>query len=581
MTRPPRLIGADIQGEFDFAAYLGRFQYIPQPGTCFTRAAMLATGQWRDKVSYAADADFWMRMASRFPTMKLNQRVARYRYHTGQRDTQRAQIARDWAIAVSDLLRQNVLDRRQSRYARMGIYLAHYRYAKPECWWVRTRMLYGALFANPVAVLDQRFPKRELLPARDPLFRFLSRVKRKLGFRPRSALVNLLTKSRTLLGVLLLDLPRFILRLSGRKNEYLAICNRDERLEASPDGLGFRCDWKWASELHAPKHLPYLGLRLVKRALRDHPIRRLRAPDTAEGQVVSFVIGHRGMDRLPHLLATLESIAGQKAVSVECVVVEQDSVARIVEYLPAWVHYVHTPPPTPDMPYCRSWAFNIGVNHVNGSVLVLHDNDMLVPADYAANISTLMGLGYEVVNLKRFVIYLCERHTHAVFDGTVGVTDVAPFSIVQNLEGGGTVAITRQAYDEIGGIDESFIGWGGEDSEFWERAQTRNVWPCVAADSPPLASQSTGEAAGEPGWTKALSRARLQACRRTNCSIAPDTTRTDGWAQKAGCLMPFLRTTDFCWHFSLAMTVGAQCKERLSHARQWGFKIAAMSRLRK
>jgi hypothetical protein len=26
-------------------------------------------------------------------------------------------------------------------------------------------------------------------------------------------------------------------------------------------------------------------------------------------------------------------------------------------------------------------------------------------------------------------------------------------------------------------MDESFIGWGGEDNEFWERAATLKVWP--------------------------------------------------------------------------------------------------------
>jgi hypothetical protein len=26
-------------------------------------------------------------------------------------------------------------------------------------------------------------------------------------------------------------------------------------------------------------------------------------------------------------------------------------------------------------------------------------------------------------------------------------------------------------------MDESFVGWGGEDNEFWERAQTLRVWP--------------------------------------------------------------------------------------------------------
>ncbi|MGH8106448.1 MAG: galactosyltransferase-related protein, partial [Arenimonas sp.] len=52
-----------------------------------------------------------------------------------------------------------------------------------------------------------------------------------------------------------------------------------------------------------------------------------------------------------------------------------------------------------------------------------------------------------------------------------------PESIMQNSEGGGSIAITRKAYEEIGGFDESFIGWGGEDNEFWERAKTRRLWP--------------------------------------------------------------------------------------------------------
>ena len=48
---------------------------------------------------------------------------------------------------------------------------------------------------------------------------------------------------------------------------------------------------------------------------------------------------------------------------------------------------------------------------------------------------------------------------------------------MQNAEAGGSLAMARSAFFAIGGYDESFIGWGGEDNEFWERAQTRRVWP--------------------------------------------------------------------------------------------------------
>jgi glycosyltransferase involved in cell wall biosynthesis len=180
------LTGADVLGAFDFAAYLGRFQYIPQPGTCFTRRAMEATGNWRDTVSYAADADFWMRIACRFPVTKVSRRLARYRYHDEQRDTRRARIARDWAGVVNDLIASGKLNARERRHARMGIHLARYRYAAPDAWRERTRELYAAMLANPAGVFNSRFPKRELLPGREPLWNLLSRIKRRMGFRPRT-----------------------------------------------------------------------------------------------------------------------------------------------------------------------------------------------------------------------------------------------------------------------------------------------------------------------------------------------------------------------------------------------------------
>jgi len=289
---------------------------------------------------------------------------------------------------------------------------------------------------------------------------------------------NAYRQLRNRVGVLLKDLHRYEAALSDEREVYLALCNRDEQLDAAPDGKGYRCSWRWTSDLHAPKYLPWLGQRLMKRALEDHPICRAATPgNEPQKPDISFIIGHRGIDRLPNLLATLESIAGQTNAFFECIVIEQSATQLIRNRLPSWVRYIHTSLPYTNMPYCRSWAFNVGAKASLGKTLVLHDNDMMVPCDYAKEISERANEGYKAINLKRFIFYLSKVHTVRVMSDDKVITERAPELIVQNLEAGGSVAIDREAFFKLGGFDESFVGWGGEDNEFWDRAQTLKTWP--------------------------------------------------------------------------------------------------------
>jgi hypothetical protein len=176
------------------------------------------------------------------------------------------------------------------------------------------------------------------------------------------------------------------------------------------------------------------------------------------------------MARLPHLLVTLRSIAGQRGAAVECVVVEQSERPEIAAHLPPWVRYLHTPTPERDDPYNRSWTLNAGARMAEGEVLILHDNDMLCPAGYAAEALARAREGWAFQQLKRFTFYLGEHDSAALFAGGPLRTDV-PSTVVQNLHGA-SIAASREAYFEIGGFDESFLGWGGEDNEFWDRAET-------------------------------------------------------------------------------------------------------------
>ena len=285
------------------------------------------------------------------------------------------------------------------------------------------------------------------------------------------------------LGALLLDLPFYLSKLLPNFNKntrysWIGIRNRKERLIPSENHKGVKCNWQWTTDLYLPKVFPVFGRWIFRRAFRDFPIILKEQPDFQESDKLdmSFIIGHRGMDRLPILLTTLKSIAGQRGCDIECIVVEQDNVEQIRKHLPNWVRYIHTPLPEKDAAYSRSWAFNVGAEAAKSNFLFFHDNDMLIPEVYARDLLYYHKKGFDFINLKRFIFYLDRVSSEKLaVTGDLCRTPVIEV-IVQNLEAGGSFGADRQAYFEIGGFDERFIGWGGEDNEFWERANTRKVY---------------------------------------------------------------------------------------------------------
>ena len=267
---------------------------------------------------------------------------------------------------------------------------------------------------------------------------------------------------RTRAGALIYDVPRFVRAMRDRR--WIEMRNRSESIAG--DGRGVRCNWEFTSELHIANVFPSAGARLMRAAFAQWPMALRDGPASTEAPQVTFVIGHRGVERLPHLLMTLRSIAGQLDAAIECVVVEQSATREIESRLPSWVRYIHTPS-TDD--YNRAWTLNAGAAAARGEIVVLHDNDMLVPARYAAECVARSSEGWDFLELKRFTFYLDESRTRAVFESGIVPTDV-PSTVIQNLLGA-TIAARRSAYLAIGGFDESFVGWGGEDNEFWERAE--------------------------------------------------------------------------------------------------------------
>ena len=171
---------------FDLVAYLGKRTFIPQPAAFFTRAAADAAGPWRAEVSYAADAEFFLRIATKHRVRKLDQVLALYRFHETQRDKAVSRIPPDWERVVHDWLEANAVNRRTRRKALAGIHLTRAHYLDDSRWAPRTLALYRALALDPSLVRYDEFPLRELLPGRQPIWKVLSKIKRALGFRARS-----------------------------------------------------------------------------------------------------------------------------------------------------------------------------------------------------------------------------------------------------------------------------------------------------------------------------------------------------------------------------------------------------------
>jgi len=180
------LIGRTNLPPFDLGAYLAKSLFIPQPSAFFTKAAADRAGGWNEEVSYAADADFYLRLATIAPVRKLDTLLGQYRYHEEQRDRIGGRIARDWEKAVRAWIEREKPSRTLRRKAELGIRLTHAHYLGDAQWPRRTLELYRAALIAPSVVARDDFPRRELLPGRTPIWKFLSRVKRAMGFKPRS-----------------------------------------------------------------------------------------------------------------------------------------------------------------------------------------------------------------------------------------------------------------------------------------------------------------------------------------------------------------------------------------------------------
>lgn len=275
------------------------------------------------------------------------------------------------------------------------------------------------------------------------------------------------------LGVVLLDLPSVLWHLS-RKGGWARVHNRLDDVEPDPLGRGLRIRAPFSSRLHACDVYPSLGRALLRAAAREWPIMTADSlGDCSSTPDVSAVIAFRGSDRRGPLEAVLRTLAASQDVKTEVVIVEQSENHTLTD-LPPGPQCIHLPHPDGNTGWHKSWAYNVGARHARAEIMVFHDADIGVPAGYLREIVNRLGDGEaEVAVLQRLLFDLDQTTTRTVQQDWANLQTATVEAVRQNWTGG-TIAIRREAFEAVGGFDEAFVDWSGEDTDFFDRATTRS-----------------------------------------------------------------------------------------------------------
>ena len=124
--------------------------------------------------------------------------------------------------------------------------------------------------------------------------------------------------------------------------------------------------------------------------------------------------------------------------------------------------------PSDGAPFNKARACNAGFTSTEAPILALVDADTLVPMTSLIAAIDAVREGIDAVRPYGRLIELDEEATRLVLEGA-GLPETESGARDDSREGeriplcGGIVVLSSSAYESVGGMDESFEGWGGED----------------------------------------------------------------------------------------------------------------------
>lgn len=178
----------------------------------------------------------------------------------------------------------------------------------------------------------------------------------------------------------------------------------------------------------------------------------------------------------PARLRNLETVLATLALQpeLEVIVVEQDTMARLdADTLQgARGVFVYNAGP-----FNKSWGLNVAARAASSPHLIFGDADVLLPDGLAATLA-LLAQGVMVVKPYRRLFDLTATQTDALDEGQL--PDAATLAAQPGDRAvlgehlvlcGGVFGIQAHYFAGIGGWDERFVGWGGEDDALTMKIQ--------------------------------------------------------------------------------------------------------------
>jgi predicted glycosyltransferase involved in capsule biosynthesis len=178
------------------------------------------------------------------------------------------------------------------------------------------------------------------------------------------------------------------------------------------------------------------------------------------GYTFTYIIGYRHkLDRLANLKRVIDWVSGFNGI--ELIIVEQDKSPKLPAFSLKGFRYIFT---KSDLPFNKSWAFNVGTKYSNTNIIIFGDSDLIMdPQEFINSVKLLEQ--YESVNPYNRVIDLNPEENGLGIDILKkinrpgrGETDIQKVPIA-----GGIIMFRKDSIFKIGGFDQSFIGWGAED----------------------------------------------------------------------------------------------------------------------